>query len=126
MDSSRDVRPSHPELQQHARPAVEMVAGAGPLETRRFVDSGTGRLAALVQGDAGGGHTPRRIPQNHGRAPAAVSLLDTRTYPGSAGPFHSSAQALAAALGSVRSNSGITGSGLPECRRSVPGPRLSS
>ena len=40
----------------------------GRLQAGRYAGAGSGRTATLVQSDAGRGHTPRRIPQNHGRS----------------------------------------------------------
>jgi hypothetical protein len=71
--------------------AARMDADPGSLETRRYVGSGSGRAATLVQGDAGGGHAPRRVPQNHNRATAEVFRVDARTYSGCPRPLRPAA-----------------------------------
>ena len=45
----------------------------GRLQAGRDAGTGSDGAAAVVQGDAGRGHAPRGVPQNHGGAPAAVS-----------------------------------------------------
>ena len=103
-----------------------MDAGAGPLKAGRYAGAGPGWTAAVVQGDAGRGHAPRRVPQNHGGAPAAVSGLETRTHAGATGPFQPAAQTVATTLGSVRGDGGVVGAGLFECCGSLPGARIGS
>ena len=96
-------------------------AGAGPLEARYDVAESSGGAAAVVQGDVAGGYAPRRVSHNHGGAPAAVSQFVDRAHSGATGPFRPAAAAVGAALGAVRCDGSVVGSGLFECRRSLPG-----
>src|SRR4029450_1773741 len=103
-----------------------MDASARSPQAGRYGCAGTGWVAAVVQSDAGRGHTPRRVPQSHGGAPAAVSRLDTRAHSCATGPFSFAPQTGAAALGPFGSNGGLVGSGLFECCGSVHGARVGS
>src|SRR5262245_16349114 len=103
-----------------------MDAGARAPQAGRYDCAGTGWAAAVVQSDAGRGHTPRRVPQSHGGPPPAVSRLDTRAHSCGTGPFSIAPQVSAAALGPFGSDGGTVGLGLPECCWSVHGARVGS
>src|SRR5207249_8682879 len=77
-------------------------AGARSFAAGRELVAGTGRTPAVVQVDAGRGHPPCRIPQDHSRAPAAVSVLEDRAHSRGSGSLPLATSIVAATLGSVR------------------------
>ena len=87
LDSRVDVGAGHSRLQRHARPPHALDAGARPAAgrtsrwRRRRPDCSRGSRRCWTKTRAA------RVPGHHGRAPAAVSRLDTRAHAGAAGPF---------------------------------------
>ena len=108
------------------RPPHAMDAGAGPPQAGRYGGAGSGGLQpwfkAMLDEDTRRAGFPRITAERRQRFLASTLELT----PAPQGHSSSAAQAVAAALGLVRGNGGVVGSGLPECRRSLPGARIGS
>src|SRR5205085_4649127 len=101
LDSRCHVGGSHSRFSRSVGPPHALDAGARPPQDGRYAGPGSGRAAAVVQGDARRGHAASGVPKNNGGTTAAVSCFDTPAHSGATGPFQSAAQAVAAALGPV-------------------------